>query len=62
MPVSELEKKPERTINTNKMMKSIDRGMVSKKSVTSNLKDNLLWRSTWVCQEKNRKISCLDTT
>jgi len=35
MPVSELEKKAERIINTNRMMKSIDRGMVSKKGVTS---------------------------
>jgi len=36
MPVSELEKKAERRINTNRIMKSTDRGMVSKKWVTSN--------------------------
>jgi len=36
MPVSELEKKAERIINTNRVTKSIDRGMVSKKSATSN--------------------------
>jgi len=36
MPVSELEKKAERTINTKRMIKSTDKGIVSKKKVTSN--------------------------
>jgi len=36
MPVSELEKKLERTININRMVNSKDSGMVSKKRVTSN--------------------------